>query len=142
MADAITKGISRALKAEFSELEGLGIAAGPVRQGLVPPRFFVICREAKQKAYPSRRFLAENAFEVVYLPADKLNAREACAAAARRLFSCLAVIDAGFAALRGTKMRWETKDGALHFFVQYNYFFRVEENAERMEELALGVRGG
>lgn len=131
--DPITGGICRAIANTFA---GSRIALGPVRQGLRPPHFFVMCRKATQRVYLGRRFLAENEFRVTYLPADETRAREECAETAQALFVCLAEISTEKGTLRGTRMAGEFDRGQLNFSVRYDYFFYRRAEIPAMGELA------
>lgn len=133
----LTQSIARALREEF----GVPVALGPLPQGLTGPQFFVLRVRAVRRAYPARRILAQNEYRVDYLPADRLNARAACEAAAQRLFACLAVIGPDTAPLRGTKMACTFEDGLLHFSVRYDYFCRAPDTSQAMERIEVQVGG-
>lgn len=130
--DPITNGICRAIAGAFAPC---AIALGPVRQGLETPHFFVACTKATQRVYRGRRFQAQNAFCVTYLPADTACAKEECVETAHRLFDCLACIDTDLGTMHGTRMAASFEEGRLTFEVRYDYFFYRPGEVVMMEEL-------
>ena len=107
------------------------------RQGLKEPCFFIQCINPTEKLFFGKRYYRQNQFCIQYFPEDEFNGNQECYAVAERLFSCLEYLDVGGAPVMGTKMKYEVKDGILHFFVNYDLFvYKVAESVPRMEEVS------
>ena len=126
--------IGAALNAEFGD--GYRIYADNVEQGLTEPCFFVSCVNQTSRQFLGRRYFRENRFCIRYLPKDKSREKEECGETAERLFLCLELLTVNGDPVRGTKMKSETVDGGLNFFVNYDMFVYLQgEDTPLMEEL-------
>ncbi len=135
MIDLIISGISNAL----FEVFGYENYATKIPQDLEAPCFFIQCIEPKIKKYISTRYLRTNHFVIQYFPKSEDDGDMECNNTGERMFECLEVINADGFLLRGTEMRFEVKDGVLHFFVDYNSFIRKVKQKETMGSLQTGV---
>lgn len=128
MINSITEAISIALNGEFGD--EYRVYADNVEQGLEEPCFFVSCINPVSTPYPGKRYLRENLFCIQYFPKNRSREKEECSEVAERLFLCLEWLTVEGDPVRGTKMRAETVDGVLNFFVNYNMFVRRQEESQ------------
>ena len=130
--------ISAALNVEFGD--GYRVYADNTEQGLKEPCFFVSCVNQAAKQFLGRRYFRENRFCIRYFPKDKSREKEECSETAQRLFLCLELLTVDGDLTRGTKMKSETVDGVLDFFVNYDMFVYLPgEKTPLMEELTTDV---
>lgn len=134
MINAIIEAISISLHSEFGDR--YTIYANEVKQGLKEPCFFVSCINPTSRLFFDKRYFQENAFCIQYFPADANREKEECNEVTERLFLCLEWLTVAGDLVMGTKMRSETADGILSFFVNYDMFVYIRKNeAPAMEEL-------
>lgn len=132
----LVNAIGIALDKEF----GCRIYADNVEQGLTEPCFFVSCENQSSKQILGRRYFRENRFCIRYFPGDRSREKEECNEIAQRLFLCLELLDAEDGPQRGTKMKCETVDGVLNFFVNYDMFVYLQgEEIPKMETLTTDI---
>lgn len=141
MINSIIEAIGISLNAEFGD--EYTIYSESVEQGLNKPCFFVFCINPTERVFLGKRYFKENLFGIQYFPADKDRKKEECNAVTERLFSCLEYITVTGDLVRGTKMRSETVDGVLNFFVNYDFFVYKAAESDPMEELSeeINVKG-
>lgn len=137
MINSIIESISISLNAEFGD--EYTTYTESVEQGLKEPCFFVFCINPTNRIYLGKRYFRENQFCIQYFPADKSRTQEECNAVVERLFSCLEYVNVTGDLVRGTKMRSETVDGVLNFFVNYDLFVYKVAESDSMEELSENV---
>ena len=128
MINSILEAVSIAINAEFGD--DYTIYTESVEQGLNEPCFFLSCVNPASRVFLGKRYFKENKFCIQFFPSDKERAKEECNSAAERLFSCLEYINIDGDLVRGTKMKCETADGILNFFVNYNLFVYIDKNIE------------
>ena len=134
MVNSIIEAISIALNREFGD--GYRIYADDVEQGLTEPCFFVACVNCADRLYFGKRYFRENRFCIRYYPADRSRGKEECSRVAGRLFNCLEWLTVEGDLTMGTKLKSETADGVLSFFVNYDMFvYRMEEEQPTMGTL-------
>lgn len=134
MINSIIEAISIALNAEFGD--EYRIYADNIEQGLTEPCFFISCVNPTNNLFFGRRYFRENPFCIQYFPKDMSREKEECNETAERLFLCLELLTVDGDLVRGTKMRSETVDGVLNFFVNYDMFVYLQgEKTPFMEEL-------
>ncbi len=74
-----------------------------------------------------------NSFDIIYFP-DESDDMGTIYAVGERLFNGLEyIMPENDVIFRGVEMRYEVTDGVLHFFVNYNRFYRYEDYSEKME---------
>lgn len=139
MINTIMEAISLALDAEFGE--NYSIYVEEVPQDLQTPCFFITCINAADSLYPSHRYKRQNQFAIQYFPVTDMAKRRECLDTAERMLMCLEQVTA----LDGTSFlksdtHFEITDGALHFFVNYNFFTRKRKEYDRMESLQQSFR--
>ena len=134
MINSIIEAISIALNAEFGD--ECRIYADNIEQGLTEPCFFVSCINPTNRLFLGKRYFRSNEFCIQYFPKDRSREKEECNETAERLFLCLEWLTVDGELTMGTKMRSETVDGVLNFFVNYDMFVYRKGDAETaMEEL-------
>ena len=134
MINSIIEAISIALNKEFGDEYRL--YADNIEQGLQEPCFFISCINPTNSLFLGKRYFRENLFCIQYFPKDHSREKEECNETAERLFLCLEWLTVDGELTRGTKMRSETVDGVLNFFVNYDMFVYRKDSAEPvMEEL-------
>lgn len=131
MINKIAAGISQALNREFGD--GYSVYQNNVSQGLVEPCFFIAVLESSKEQYLQNRFLQRSSFDVHYFPKDETDNRE-MQDTAERMLACLEWI-LPEQPIRGTDIRWQVKDGVLHFFVNYNIVRNRMTSKEFMTEM-------
>lgn len=137
MINSIIESISVSLNAEFGD--GYTIYTESVEQGLQEPCFFLSCINPTDRVFLGKRRFRENQFCIQYFPSGKGREKEECNAVAERLFSCLEYIAVTGDLVRGSKMKYEVVDGALHFFVDYDLFVYKAADPDRMEKMSQNV---
>lgn len=138
MINSIIEAIGVALNEEFNSDDGekYTIYANEVKQGLKEPCFFISCINPTQRLFFNKRYFRENGFCIQYFPEDKNWEKEECNAVIERLYCCLEWLTVTGDLVRGTKMRGETVDGVLSFFVNYDMFvYFAQTKTPIMDEL-------
>jgi len=108
-----------------------------VKQGLKEPCFLIVCVAGGQEQEIGTLYNREQAFDLHYFPKAKQITREINSVIAV-LNMELEYIELASGLLRGTKMKHETIDGVLHFFVNYDMRVRkVVELDPFMEDLEI-----
>ena len=133
MVSDIIDAISVALNKEFGD--GYRIYSEEVPQGTVEPCFLIKAVEPSQTPIRGPRYRRDTLFDSHFFP-EHDNSYSEMHAVSERLFFLLEFIpllDGNL--IHGTHMRYETVDGVLHFFVQYNMIIRRVEDQDKMEEI-------
>lgn len=118
MVNNIINAISIKLNQVFGD--GYRIYDESVKQGLKEPCFFVLALNPSQSTLIGNRYFRQHPFDIHYFPLVTDSKRE-LQDMGSKLFEVLEYItleDGDL--LRGQEMRYETVDGVLHFFVDYN----------------------
>lgn len=136
MIDDILQGIGAALKNEFGN--GTRVTAENTEQGLDGPCFFVQLIKPQDEPYPSQVTHWVQPFDVIYFPADGEGMQDMYNIA-RRAISALEIIDMGDRKARGTKFSYQVVDDALHIFVNYDLFVRLDVEKNPMETIDTNV---
>lgn len=137
MINAIINAVSIALNDEFGD--DYAIYSEEVQQGLKEPCFFISCINKSNELFLGRRYFREHMFVVHYFPCNTLNVNEEFNDVAERLYLCLEWLTVDDDLIRGTKMRAETVDGIMHFFVNYDVFVYKNSEQEAMDSLSSGI---
>ncbi len=134
MLNEIIKGISMKLNAAFGD--GYRIYANDVEQGLQEPCFFVAVLKPELTHLPGGRYRKRNPFDIHYFPEQASNTE--LYAAAERMMDCLEfIILPDGEQLHGTNMNYETVDGVLHFFVNFDCVLLRLPDDVKMQTLTL-----
>lgn len=118
MVNNIINAISIKLNQVFGD--GYRIYDESVKQGLKEPCFLVVALNPSQSTLIGNRYFRQHPFDIHYFPLVTDSKRE-LQDMGSKLFEVLEYItleDGDL--LRGQEMRYETVDGVLHFFVDYN----------------------
>lgn len=137
MINTLIEAISTALYEEF----GYEIHMEEIAQGLEEPCFYISCLEHTSKKFPGERSLSQYQFCIQYFPETTEKQRE-CNSVSERMEQCLEyiMIDGEERPLRGTKMKHNTVNGVLNFFVDYDFFlYQRREKQESMENLETSI---
>lgn len=134
MINSIIEAISISLNEEFGD--GYEIHMEEIKQGLEEPCFFIFCLNPTFDLFLGKRYFRTNQFCIQYFPKTDEKQRE-CNGVAERMCQCLEYITiyGEDKPIRGTKMKHETVDGVLNFFVNYDCFIRKIEQQTPMESL-------
>lgn len=134
MINEIIEAISMALNEEFGD--EYEIHMEEIRQGLKEPCFFISCVSPQEKKYPGGRYLRNNQFCIQYFPETNEKQRE-CNSVGEEMMGCLEYITiyGEDKPIIGTGMRYETVDGVLNFFVNYDCFLRTVKDDYKMEHM-------
>lgn len=103
---------------------GIKVSDEEIKQGLGTRRFYVKLLGADQQTQIGSRYWREHLFDVHYFGPDNANLHDV----AERLYDVLELIPTEGRAMRGIRMRHETVDGVLHFFLTVQ--FRVARQLE------------
>lgn len=134
MINAIIEAVSVALNEEFGDSHEIHMEE--IKQDLKEPCFLISCVNPTNELFLDRRYRRTNQFCIQYFPKTEEVQRE-CNDAAERMMLCLEYITiyGDDRPIRGTKMKAETVDGVLNFFVNYNCFvYRIRQQIP-MEKL-------
>lgn len=107
---------------------GIPVYEEELQQGFDKPCFFVKLFPVSQNQLLGRRYQRLHTFAIDYFPAavgegETNRQNEEMHGVAEQLYErmeLIPVLDGSNGLMRGTKMRHEMMDGALHFFVDYN----------------------
>lgn len=134
MINAIIEAVSVALNKEFGD--GHETHMEEIKQDLKEPCFLISCINPTNELFLDRRYRRTNQFCIQYFPETEEVQRE-CNDVAERMMLCLEYITiyGDDRPIRGTKMKAETVDGVLNFFVNYDCFvYRIRQQIP-MEKL-------
>lgn len=113
-----------------------------IEQDFQEPCFYVKLLSASHKLILNNRYYLQHSFDIHYFPGATDKNAEMYDAATK--LSALEYITSGGNLIRGTKMNYQTVDGVLHYFVDYNYYaYLSKEEAEKMQTLSVhnGIGG-
>jgi hypothetical protein len=113
-----------------------------VEQEFKEPCFYVKLLRASHRQILNNRYYLEHSFDVHYFPGTADKNAEMFDTATK--LSALEYITIGGSLVRGTKINYQTVDGVLHYFVNYNYYaYLSKEEAEKMQTLSVhnGIGG-
>lgn len=133
MVSDIIDAISVALNKEFGD--GYRIYSEEVPQGAIEPCFLIKSVEPSQTQIRGPRYRRDTLFDIHFFPEQDYSYSEMHAVSERLFFllEFIPLLDGDL--IHGIHMRYETLDGVLHFFVQYNMIIRRVEAKEQMEEM-------
>jgi len=133
MVSDIIDAISVALNKEFGD--GYRIYSEEVPQGAIEPYFFIKAVDPSQTQIRGPRYRRDTLFDIHFFPEQDYSYSEMHAVSEHLFFllEFIPLLDGDL--IHGTHMRYETVDGVLHFFVQYNMIIRRVEEKEQMEEM-------
>lgn len=120
MVNKIITGISQKLDSEFNSVSDYyEIYTEEVKQDFQEPCFFITLLSLDQSQIVGNRYSRVQPFDIHYFPSTpdintEINEVEG------RLMDMLDYITVDGNLIRGTKMKAETVDSVLHFFVNYN----------------------
>ncbi len=134
MLNEVIKGISMKLNAAFGD--EYRIYEDDVEQDLKEPCFFIAVLNPGLLTLCGTRYLKRNPFDIHFFPKRKSNVE--LYAVAERMMDCLEFITLPNGdQLHGTKMHYETVEGVLHFFINYDCTLYRLPDDEKMEDLTL-----
>lgn len=127
--------ILKAVGSAAAEIGGCSVYVEALPQGFKAPCFFL--REVKRSYVRTvgERFRQKSEIVVNYYPKDKKNAREECGAISNALFERLEFVQTDEGLIHGIEKRSEIENGALSFFVSFEFFTLSAKTAEKMERL-------
>lgn len=133
MMNAVISAISDALMQEFGE--GCRVCTEPVNQEAEKPYFYAVCESSSISPAGRDKYSRSNRFCIHYHPREG-EANWECGEAAERLIWRLGQLTIAGGAYRGTAMKFEIAEGALHFYVNYDcYVCRGEKQETAMETM-------
>lgn len=140
MIQEILTSISLAINKEFGD--DYTTYTESLEQGLKEPCFFVHCINSANRQFLGNRYFSENQICVQFFPTSNMK-KEECNSVGERLYSCLEFVPDGDDLLHGTSMRYETVDGILNFFVNFDLFTKKVKDDTPMEDMSetLAVKG-
>lgn len=133
MVSDIIDAISVALNKEFGD--GYRIYSEEVPQGAIEPCFLIKAVDPSQTQIRGPRYRRDTLFDIHFFPEQNYSYSEMHAVSERLFFLLEFIPLLGGDLIHGTHMRYETVDGVLHFFVQYNMIIRRVEDQDKMEEM-------
>ena len=133
MINRISDAISKKIYDAFGE--GCGIYDTTVNQNLETRGFYIKPITPKLIKDRGKLYRRINSFDIIYFP-DETDDMASMYDVGEKLFNELEYIGTDNAMLfRGIDMKYEVIDGILHFFVNYNRFYRHEDYCDKMEIL-------
>jgi hypothetical protein len=139
-------GIAKALKKEYPSHV---VHIDKVEQELNAPAFFIKNLVSGQEQKSDVRYQRNHSFDIHFFPSGTTGTTREIQEVAARLYMVLEYItlqesvDGGTekSLIRGTGMNYETVDGVLHFFVDYNLFILKKIPKEpHMEDLRAKIK--
>lgn len=134
MLKTIVEAIAMKLDADFA---GVTIYTEEIKQGFHEPCFFIkVLPTSIERVVGVRHFLKQS-FDVHYFPSESGGNTEIFDTI-EKLKDSLEIITAGSNLIRGSKLHFETVDGVLHSFVNYDFHvIKVVTPEEPMEEITI-----
>lgn len=141
MINSIIEAISISLNAEFTEKK-YEMHMEEIKQDLEGPCFFISCLNFTSNVFLGVRYFKGNQFVIQYFPESVTYKQRECNEVAERMIACLEyiTIPGEERPIRGTKMKHETVDGILNFFINYDCFVRkISEDDGEMDNLSTNI---
>ncbi|GAA0717193.1 hypothetical protein GCM10008905_02570 [Clostridium malenominatum] len=110
-------GISQTLEREFPNIN---IYKEETEEGFKKPYFFIKVLNSTQKKEFNNRYKKSVSFDIHYF-SDKEDINSDCLNIADKLYELLEYVSVESSLYRATNMKHEVIDGALYFFLQFNY---------------------
>lgn len=140
MLNKIITGISQSLDNEFNENEEYEIYIDSIKQDLNEPCFFIFALGPSGKQLVGNRYDRKYSFDIHYFPKDE-NSNTEINDVTERLFQCCEYITVDGSLVKGKNMNFQTVNGVLHFFVNFNMIVRKDiPKEDLMETLAINQR--
>lgn len=146
MVNKIIAGISQALDAEFNTGDTLyEIYTESIEQGFDEPCFSILNLTANATQLVNNRYSFKSAFDIQYFPSNRridgvVRKNNECYEVAIKLMDILESITVNSNIVRGSKMKNETIDDVLHFFVDYNMIVKKDiAKEDSMENLKVNT---
>ena len=137
MINEIIDGVCEMLKTNYPDIT---IYTEAVEQNAQVPAFFVYCtEETKIHRYLGKRWKAEIQIGVSYY-SDSAEVNNEVNTVLNSLFPLSEYITAGGNLRRGTKQQLKDNEGFVAFYVNYDFFFYVLDEAEFMQQLKTEVQ--
>lgn len=134
MLNKIITAIAQRLNSVFGEEYEIHI--DEMRQGFKEPCFFILALQGTQKQEIDTLYFREQQFDIHYFPKSKNGVVRELNEVSNTLLMLLEDIETDEGVIVGTKIRYETEDNVLHFFVNYNFHVRKQiEKDPYMENL-------
>jgi len=132
----VRTGIITALKQQFPAMK---IYGEEIKQGFTEPCFFVKLLSGDHNREVDRRYLRAHSFDIHYFGASNQDMYDV----AESLYATLEYINVTGSLFRGKKMRHEIINGALHFFVDFDFHVIKSKPAEtKMLDMEANVKDG
>jgi hypothetical protein len=120
MVNKIITGISQKLDSEFNSVSDYyEIYTEEVKQDFQEPCFFITLLSLDQSQIVGNRYSRVQPFDIHYFPSTP-DINTELNEVTEKLMNTLEYITVDENLIRGTKMKAETVDSVLHFFVNYN----------------------
>ena len=135
MVNEIKNGITNALFNAFADAD---IYTDNVEQGIHQPCFFVMLLDNEEEPLLLNRAYRTANFDIHYINDDATNAeREQIAS---KLYALMRFIDTASGKVHGVKLRHETVDNILHFFVTFKITVKYyTDDVEKQENLNVNI---
>lgn len=136
MINNIIAAISHKLRQAYGD--EYGIYSEDEEQGLPTPCFFIAVLSPSRTQIVGPRYLATHPFDIRYHPTEpgRIGEMENVAANLYEVLEYVTLANGDL--LRYSNTHHETKEGVLHFCVNYNMILRIEQGlADEMETLTL-----
>ena len=135
MIQDLIDGVCTALADNFT---GNEVYTERMKQGMESPCFFVRCID-QEDGQEVQRYRMSYQFSIQYFPESEEEPDAECHKVAERLFSCLEMIRADGAWIRGADMAGHVEDGVLTFAISYGVFLCRLAEQPAMEQVAVGT---
>ncbi len=141
MVNSVIDAICLAISKAFGDKE---IYTEEVKQGFLPPCFFISGVNLNENRYIGKRYKHAGKYEINYFSAEESANRE-INEVSEKLSEILETIEVDDGLMRGTKMEATISDNVLSFIVHYDCFvYRDAESKSVMEKVRAEteVKGG
>lgn len=142
MINDVIKGMAAAIDEEFNELShDYDIYDSRVPQDIEEPAFYIQAIDVSTNLFRDKRYLSRCHMVVHYFPENEIDFQEECNAIGVRLYWALEWImcPGENRPLHGFNSRFDTENGVLMFFIDYEYFLKKVDDVEAMETLTQEV---
>lgn len=137
MLNSIITGISQKLDQEFNNENKYTIYSEHKKQGFKEPCFFIMNLNNSQEKLISTRYRKLYSFDIHYFAEDTINVNNELNRVMEKLYNALEYITVDEDLVRSLKMRAETIDNVLHFFIDFNIHVFKLLGQDEMEDLEI-----
>ncbi|WP_317367738.1 DUF6838 family protein [uncultured Tyzzerella sp.] len=106
-----------------------------IKQGFLLPCFCVRCIKTQEQRHLSNRYKIFNKIEITYFPKKNYNTNDDFNNILNILYDKLIMLKFEKGFIKGENMEGYIENGAIKFFVEYNFYVFKKEETDKMQKL-------